>query len=224
MFVLAEAGQECAPRLLERDGNFAIGEAGAQGVGPVGQCFRGLFQSRPLDDGAAGGAETQGVLLIAPVQANQGGIIGRRRWDCSGVVLSIHNYGCLHLGLRARWLGLSEGLRVESSNCRHLSIRFESKRRAGAKLWADSSSETGCLFVIQRGVTAGLVGLRQTCSQKFRARRAKLFTVGCGERWRRLSSPPVNNFGLSIRVASSEPVAKRQSVNVVLFSPGELRA
>jgi len=39
--------------------------------------------------------------------------------------------------------------------CRHLSIRFESKRRAGAKLWANSSNETGCIFVIQRGVTAG---------------------------------------------------------------------
>ena len=105
--------------------------------------------------------------------------------------------------LRARWLGLSEGLIVESSHCRHLSIRFESKRRAGAKLWANSSRETGCLFVIQRGVTAGLSGPRQTCSQKFSARSAKLFTVGCGESWRRLSSPPMNNFGPTIRVDRS---------------------
>jgi hypothetical protein len=30
---------------------------------------------------------------------------------------------------------------------------------------------------------------------------AKLFTVGSGEQWERLSSPPVNNFGLPIRVA-----------------------
>jgi hypothetical protein len=30
-------------------------------------------------------------------------------------------------------------------------------------------------------------------------RAAKLFTVGCGERFQRLSSPPVNNFGVTIR-------------------------
>jgi hypothetical protein len=29
---------------------------------------------------------------------------------------------------------------------------------------------------------------------------AKLFTVGCGERFQRLSSPPVNNFGEATRV------------------------
>src|SRR5882724_8742818 len=65
---------------------------------------------------------------------------------------------CAELELRARWLGLSEGLIAETSNCRHLSIRLESKRRAGAKLWADSSHETGCVFVIQRGVAAALSG------------------------------------------------------------------
>jgi len=31
-------------------------------------------------------------------------------------------------------------------------------------------------------------------------RDAKLFTIGCGERFRRLSSPLVNNFGKAIRV------------------------
>jgi len=30
-------------------------------------------------------------------------------------------------------------------------------------------------------------------------RDAKLFTIGCGERFRRLSSPLVNNFGKAIR-------------------------
>jgi len=34
-------------------------------------------------------------------------------------------------------------------------------------------------------------------------RRAKLFTVGCGERGK-LSSPPMNNFGTPIRVARNE--------------------
>jgi hypothetical protein len=34
----------------------------------------------------------------------------------------------------------------------------------------------------------------------FIVRDAKLFTIGCGERFRRLSSPLVNNFGKAIRV------------------------
>ena len=74
MFVLAEAGQEGAAGLFERNGNFAVGEASAQGVSPVGQGFRGLFQSAALDGGAAGGTETQGVFLVTPIQADEGGI------------------------------------------------------------------------------------------------------------------------------------------------------
>jgi hypothetical protein len=72
--------------------------------------------------------------------------------------LLAHDWHCAELELRARWLGLSEGLIAETSDCPHLSIRFESKRRAGAKLWADSLDETGCVFVIQRGVTAARSG------------------------------------------------------------------
>ena len=74
---------------------------------------------------------------------------------------------CAELELRARWLGLSEGLIAETSDCGHLSIRLESKRRAGAKLWANSSCETGCEFVIQRGVTAGLSAWRQLFTNAF---------------------------------------------------------
>jgi hypothetical protein len=90
------------------------------------------------------------VFFIPPVQAHEGGIDWRSRRG--GYVLLAHNWRCVELELRTRWLGLSEGLIAETSDCPHLSIRLESKRRAGAKLWADSSHETGCVFVIQRGV------------------------------------------------------------------------
>jgi len=75
MFVLAEAGQEGAAGLFEGDGNFAVGEASPEGVSPVRQGFRGLFQSGALDGGAAGGRETEGVFLVTPVQADAGSIV-----------------------------------------------------------------------------------------------------------------------------------------------------
>src|SRR5207237_9946233 len=121
-----------------------------------------------------------------------------------GRVLFIHNLWLCAFRVAGTLAWTQRRPYSETSECRHLSIRFESKRRAGAKLWANSSRETGCLFVIQRGVTPGRSGPRQTCSQKFSARSAKLFTVGCGESWRRLSSPPMNNFGPTIRVATQE--------------------
>jgi hypothetical protein len=102
------------------------------------------------------------VFFIPPVQADEGGIDWWSRRG--GYVLLAHDWRCVELELRARWLGLSEGLIAETSDCRHLSIRLESKRRAGAKLWADSSSETGCVFVIQRGV-ARPFRAEQSCSQ-----------------------------------------------------------
>ena len=217
MFVLAEAGQERAAGLFEGEGNFAVGEARAQRVRPLRQGFRGLLQSSALDDGAAGGTETQGVFLVTPVQPNEGGIVRgvrRERWS-GGSIWFIHNLGLCALSVAGTLAWTQRRPYSETYDCRHLSIRFESKRRAGAKLWANSSSETGCLFVIQRGVTAGLLGQRRTCTQKSWARRAKLFTVGCGESWRRLSSPPVNNFGPTIRVASLRAIreAKNQCLS-----------
>jgi len=102
--------------------------------------------------------------------------------------------------LRTRWLGLGEGLIAETSGCRHLSIRFEPKRRAGAKLSPNSSAETIREFVTQRGVTAGLLAPGPKMFTARCARSAKLFTVGCGESCKGLSSPPMNNFGTPIRI------------------------
>src|SRR5205085_12213368 len=132
-----------------------------------------------------------------------------------GRVLFIHNLWLCAFRVAGTLAWTQRRPYSETSECRHLSIRFESKRRAGAKLWANSSRETGCLFVIQRGVTAGLSGLRQTCSQKFSARSAKLFTVGCGESWRRLSSPPMNNFGPTIRVGSLRATLGQQHAWII---------
>src|SRR5438128_12531002 len=89
---------------------------------------------------------------------------------------------------------------AETSGCRHLSIRFEPKRRAGAKLSPNSSAETIREFVTQRGVTAGLLAPGPKLFTARCARSAKLFTVGCGESCKGLSSPPMNNFGTPIRI------------------------
>ena len=180
--------------------------------GPGYQGLGSLLQGAALDLLAARGGQTDGVFFVSPVQTHVGGEDQRSRrgglW-CARHIRCIHNQCCLGLRLRPRWLGSSEGLIVETSDCRHLSIRLGPKRRAGAKLSPNSSSETAREFVTQRGVTAELLALRQRLFTSRRGRRAKLFTVGCGERFRRLSSPPVNNFGSPIRVGVRGPFSCR---------------
>src|ERR1700690_4200856 len=151
MFVLEQPAQQRAAGLLQSNGDFAIGEAGAQSIGPLGQGFRSLFQAGPFDGVASSGTQAQGVFFVTPIQTDEGGIAWGNREEFGFV---IHDYYCAARTARARWLGFSEGLIAETSDCRHLSIRLEPKRRAGAKLWVNSSHETGSSFVIQRGVSA----------------------------------------------------------------------
>src|SRR5262245_41498196 len=203
MFKLQQGREKRAAGLLHTDGDFAVGESGAQAIGPLDQGFGGLWHSRAFDAGGiVGCAEAKSVLFVGPIQADKSGEDQRCKRGGFDFVLWTHERDCLVSKLRARWLGLSEGLIAETFCCRHLSSRLGPKRRAGAKLWANSSNEMGCLFVIQRGVTAAFRA-GGNCSQNRWEHRAKLFTVGCGESTK-LSSPPMNNFGTTIRVARHE--------------------
>ncbi|MEI7538835.1 MAG: hypothetical protein WCJ76_16565, partial [Comamonadaceae bacterium] len=81
-----------------------------------------------------------------------------------------------------------------------MSIRFESKRRAGSESLSQDVATYGL------GNSSSLPGVTvEPLAPKLNlltvgiARAAKLFTVGCGESFRRLSSPPVNNFGEATR-------------------------
>ena len=119
-----------------------------------------------------------------------------------------HNRMTCHLVTKpARWLGLGEVLVGETSHVDILSIRFEPKRRTGSEsLSQDVETYGQGNSSSQSGVTVEPLAPKLNVFTGHRARAAKLFTIGCGGSFHRLSSPLVNNFGEATGIGERWPM------------------
>ena len=194
--VLHEGAEHGAAALLQTDGDAPLGmllvELEEELIQRLGLLFH--FASCRL---ALGGANEQAVLLVGPVQADpcHNGI-----WSGSRIVVlcRVVFHRMLSLVLRQA-LDRRKPYREPSSR-RPLSIRFGPKRRAGSEslsrcVQAHGSGNSSS----QPGVTPFGQAKAQLLTSKY-FHGAKVIHRRLRREEARLSSPPMNNFGIPIRV------------------------